>query len=99
MRVHERAPNNHERAHAWSLAGFYHSEEDKENEQGKRSYYRVLEVNCSEGDAIEQIKEIFNTVFFNMATRVIVQGKIEEETHVAEVMQTLREIPSLHFTN
>ena len=99
MRVHDRAPNDHERAHAWSLAGFYHSEEDKENEQGKRSYYRVLEVNCSEGDATDKLKDIFKTVFFNMATRVVVEGEIEEETHVAEVVANLREIPSLHFTN
>ena len=99
MRVHARAPNDHERAHAWILAGFYHSEEDKENEQGKRSYYRVLEVNCSEGDATDKLKDIFKTVFFNIATRVVVEGEIEEETHVAEVVANLREIPSLHFTN
>ena len=99
MRVHERAPNKHERAHAWILAGFYHSEEDKENEQGKRSYYRVLEVNCSEGDATDKLQDIFKTVFFNMATRVVVEGEIEEETHVAEVVANLRAIPSLHFPN
>ena len=100
MCARARAPNNHERAHAWNLVGFYHSEEDKENEQGKRSYYRVLEVDCSLADATDKIKEIFKTVFFNMATRVVVEGgEIEDETHVAEVMATLREIPSLHFTN
>ena len=88
------------RVHDWILAGFYHSEEDKENEQGKRSYYRVLEVNCSEGDATDKLKEIFKTVFSNMATRVVVEGgEIEDETHVAEVVSNLREIPSLHFPN
>ena len=81
------------------VRGFYHSEEDKENEQGKRSYYRVLEVDCSEGDATDKLREIFKTVFFNMATRVVVEGEIEkEETHCAEVVSNLRELPNLHFT-
>ena len=88
------------RVHDWILAGFYHSEEDKENEQGKRSYYRVLEVTCSEGDATDKLKDIFKTVFFNMATRVVVEGDFEkEETHVAEVVTNLREqLPHLHFS-
>ena len=87
------------RVHDWILAGFYHSEEDKENEQGKRSYYRVLEVNCSEGDATEKLKAVFKNVFFHMATRVVVEGEeIEEDTHVAEVISNLRELPNLHFT-
>ena len=99
MFVHARGPNSHERAVARILAGFYHSEEDKENEQGKRSYYRVLEVDCSEGDASDKLREIFKSVFFNIATRVVVEGEIEaEETHCAEVIGNLRELPSLHFT-
>ena len=96
--VHALAPHIHERAVAWILAGFYHSEEDKENAQGKRTYYRVLEVDCSEGDAIDKLKDIFKTVFFNMSTRVVVEGEIEEDTHVAEVVNNLRELPNLHFT-
>ena len=99
MCAHARPPNDHERAPAWILAGFYHSEKDKENEQGKRSYYHVLEVNCSEGAATDKLKDIFKTVFFNVATRVVVEGEIEDETHVAEVVANLREIPNLHFTN
>ena len=62
-------------------------------------YYRVLEVNCSEGDATDKLKDIFKTVFFNMATRVVVEGEIEEETHVAEVVSNLRELPNLHWSN
>ena len=81
-----------------SVRGFYYSEEDKENEQGRRSYYRVLEVDCSKGDATDKLREIFKTVFFNMATRVVVEGEIEEETHFAEVVTNLRELPNLHFT-
>ena len=73
-------------------------EEDKENEQGRRSYYRVLEVDCSEGDVTDKLKDIFKTVFFNMSTRVVVEGEIEEDTHVAEVVNNLRELPNLHFT-
>ena len=89
----------HSRARvAWILAGFYHSEEDKENAQGKRTYYRVLEVDCSEGDATDKLKDIFKNVFFNMATRVVVEGEVEEDTHVAEVIGNLRELPNLHFT-
>ena len=99
MCVHARAPNNHERAVAWNLAGFYHSEEDKENEQGKRSYYRVLEVDFSEGDATDKLREVFKSVFFNMAAQVVVEGEIEkEETHVAEVVTNLRDLPNLHCT-
>ena len=102
MCVHARPPSSHERARVLNLAGFYHSEEDKENEQGKRSYYRVLEVDCSDCDvATDKLREIFKSVFFNMATRVVVEGEgdIEkEETHVAEVVTNLRELPNLHFT-
>lgn len=87
-------------ARVWNVAGFYHSEEDKEHEQGKRSYFRVLEINCLESDATDKLKDIFKNVFFHMATRVVVEGgKIEEEGHVAEVISNLRDIPSLHFTN
>jgi len=81
------------------VRGFYHSEEDKENEQGKRSYYRVLDVDCSDGDAAtDKLREIFKSVFFNMATRVVVEGEIEkEETQCAEVVGNLRGLPNLHF--
>ena len=80
--MHARAPHSRERAVAWIFAGFYHSEEDKENEQGKRLYYCVLEVDCSDpGDATDKLKDIFKNVFFHMATREVVEGEIEEETH------------------
>ena len=100
MRMCTHVPNDHERAPAWILAGFYHSEEDKENEQGKRSYYRVLEVDCSDaGDATDKLKDIFKNVFFHMATRVVVEGDTEEETHVADVVNNLHEqLPNMHFT-
>ena len=102
MCVRARPPSSHERARVLNLAGFYHSEEDKENEQGKRSYYRVLEVDCSDCDvATDKLREIFKSVFFNMSTRVVVEGDFgkEEDTHVAEVVTNLREqLPHLHFT-
>ena len=81
MCVHARAPNTS--ARAWNVAGFYHSEEDKENEQGKKSYYRVLEVDCSEGDANDKLREIFKSVFFNIATRVVVEGHRQQAKEVA----------------
>ena len=72
------------------------------NEQGKRSYYRVLEIDCSSDcdDATDKLKDVFKSVFFNMATRVVVEGDFEkEETHVAKVVTNLREqLPHLHFT-
>ena len=56
-------------------------------------------MNCSENDATDKLKDIFKNVFFHMATRVVIEGEIEEETHVAEVISNLRDIPCLHFTN
>ena len=86
-----------ERARLESVRGFYHSEEDKENEGGKRTYYRVLEVDCSLGDTTDKLRDIFKKVFHNLATRVVVEGEIEEDTHVAEVISALRELPNLHW--
>ena len=64
-------------------------------------YYRVLEVDCSDCDvATDKLREIFKSVFFSLATRVVVEGGFDEkeETNVNEVIGNLRELPNLHFT-
>ena len=52
---------------------------------------------CSQDDASEKLRDMFDNVFHNCATRVIV-SPFEEETQVAEVVSSLRELPFLHFT-
>ena len=67
-------------------------------ETSTRTYYRVLCVDCSEDDAFDKLSDIFDKVFHHMAMRVLVET-IEEETHVAEVVNKLRELATnLHFT-
>ena len=72
------------------------AEDEKENE-GKRTYYRVYCVDCSEDDVMDKLRDMFDKVFHQMATRVVVET-LEEGSHVAEVVSNLRELPFLHFT-
>ena len=79
--------------------GFYHTGEDEKENEGKRTYYRVLCVDASEDNAIDKLRDdIFGKVFHNMATRVVVETKFEEETHVSELVAGLRHPPNHHFT-
>lgn len=89
----------HARRRVSRLRGFYHTGEDEKENEGKRTYYRVLCVDASEDGAIDKLRDdIFAKVFHNMATRVVVETKFEEETHVSELVTSLRELPCLHFT-
>ena len=78
--------------------GFYHTGEDEKENEGKRQYFRLLSVDASEDDAIDKLRDIFDKVFHNMATRVVVETTLEDETHVSELVASLRELPNLHFT-
>ena len=77
-------------------AGFYHSGED-ENADGKRTYYRMLELDIRENGAIDKLRAIFTDVFHNLAMRVVLEGSLEPDTHVSETVELLKEIPNLHF--
>ena len=68
-----------------------------EENEGKRTYYRVCCVDCSADDVVDKLRDIFDKVFHQMAMRVVVEN-IEEGSHVAETVAALREFPSLHFT-
>ena len=78
--------------------GFYHSGEDEKENEGKRQYFRMLTVDASEDDAVDKLRDIFEKVFHNMATRVVLETKLEDDTHVSELVASLRELPHLHFT-
>ena len=89
------------RTHAHTLSGFYHSGEDDKESEGKRTYFRVLEVDdCSEDGAVAKLRDdIFDKVFHNVATRVVVETPFEEGSDVAELVGKLREsLPNLHFS-
>jgi hypothetical protein len=43
--------------------GFYHNGEDEQQSEGKRTYYRVLEVDASEDGAADKLTGIFDTAF------------------------------------
>lgn len=43
--------------------GFYHTGEDEQQSEGKRTYYRVLEVDASEDGAADKLTGIFDTAF------------------------------------
>ena len=78
--------------------GFYHTGEDEKENEGRRQYFRMLTVDASEDDAIDKLRDIFEKVFHNMATRVVVETKLEDDTHVSELVASLRGFPMLHFT-
>ena len=78
--------------------GFYHTGEDEKENEGKRQYFRMLSVDASEDDAIDKLRDIFEKVFHNFAMRVVLETKLEDDTHVSELVASLRELPHLHFT-
>ena len=47
---------------------------------------------------MDKLRDMFDKVFHQMATRVVVETPFEEGSHVAEVVSSLRELPYLHFT-
>ena len=80
------------------LRGFYHTAEDEKENEGKRTYYRVYCADCSEDDVMDKLRDMFDKVFHQMATRVVVETPFEEGSHVADTVSNLRELPYLHFT-
>jgi len=77
-------------------AGYYHEVGEKDISDGKRSYYRMLELDCETG-AIEKLRSIFTDVFHNLAMRVVLEGSLEPDSHVYETVELLKDIPNLHF--
>ena len=89
----------HAHPHAHAMPGFYHSGEDEKESEGKRTYYRVLEINCAEDDAFDKLKDIMDKVFHNVATRVVVETPFEEGSDCAELVGKMREsLSNLHFS-
>ena len=41
---------------------------------------------------------MMDKVFHNMAMRVVVETKFEDDSQVAETVAALKEFPNLHFT-
>ena len=79
------------------VKGAYVDEEGGEGENaGKRKYFRILK----SIDATEETKKIQNVlkeVFQNLAMKVIVESEPVEDSDVAELIEELRKVPSLHF--
>ena len=57
----------------------------------------MMELDCSENGAIDKLRQIFNSVFNNLAMRVVIEETVEPDSHVFEVIELLKEIPNLHF--
>ena len=47
---------------------------------------------------MDKLRNMFDKVFHQMATRVVVEIPFEEGSHIAETVNMLRELPFLHFT-
>ena len=84
--------------HTHTVSGFYHSGEDDKESEGKRTYYRVLELDCSEDGSADKLRDIMDKVFHNVAMRVVVETPFEEGSDVAELVCKLHELPNLHFS-
>ena len=69
-----------------------------EENEGKRTYYRVYCVDCLAADVVDKLRDVYDKVFHQMAMRVVVEYTFEEGSHVAETVAALREFPNLHFT-
>lgn len=51
----------------------------------------------SEDDVVEKLRDMFDKVFHQMATRVVVEHPFQEGSQVAETFSALRGFPNLHF--
>ena len=81
------------RLDAYGVAGGYSNEEN-------RKYFRVLKsLDVSEAAQQERgLQMIGDSVFNNLAMRVVLNEKPEPDTHVAAFVEKLKELPSLHFS-
>ena len=84
------------RLDAHGVPGTFHVEDSQVE---SRSYYRLLrDVNVSEEAGKQQILDMLGAaVFKGLAMRVILNVPPEADTHVAEFVQELKELPQLHF--
>ena len=68
-------------------------------EQEKRFYCRMMKsIDVSDGAQQDRVRSMIgDSVFKNMALRVVVDSELETDSKVAGFVQQLRTIPSLHF--
>ena len=53
---------------------------------------------CSQDDIVDQLRNMMDKVFHNMAMRVVIETpKPEEDSAVAETVASLKEFGNLHF--
>ena len=60
-------------------------------------YYRVLEVDASDDSSLDKIRGIFATCLHNLAMRAVIESPPEEGSPVAEMIDSLKKFPNLHF--
>ena len=79
------------------VKGGYVDEEDGEDENStRRKYFRALrsiDITAEE----KKVQNILKEVFQNLAMKVIVESEPVEDSDVAELIEELRKVPSLHF--
>ena len=80
------------------VKGGYVDEED--NTEGgssaKRKYFRILK-SIDTMEESTKIQNVLKEVFQNLAMKVIVESEPVEDSNVAELIEELRKIPTLHF--
>ena len=77
--------------------GFYTTEEDQKESEGKRVYFRVLEVDANDESSLDKIRGIFATCLHNLAMRAVIESPPEEGSPVAEMIDSFKKLPNLHF--
>ena len=62
-------------------------------------YFRVLEVDATDDSSLDKIRGIFTTCFHNLAMRVVIESAPEEGSSVADMDDSLKKFPNLHFSS
>ena len=60
-------------------------------------YFRVLEVDANDESSLDKIRGIFATCLHNLAMRVVIESTPGEGSPVAEMIDSLKKFPNLHF--
>ena len=60
-------------------------------------YFRVLEVDANDESSLDKIRGIFTTCFHDLAMRAVIESPPEEGSPVAEMIDSLKTFPNLHF--